>query len=87
MNFIKTSFLSGLSTAISFVARGISFKIIATFLGTSGMFLIGQLRDFLRLGNAFSTFGIENGIVKYTSEYDKSEKDFVKIISKLCLEL
>jgi len=81
MNFIKTSFLSGLSTAISFVARGISFKIIATFLGTSGMFLIGQLRDFLRLGNAFSTFGIENGIVKYTSEYDKSEKDFVKIIS------
>ena len=81
MNFIKTSFLSGLSTAISFIARGISFKIIAAFLGTSGMFLIGQLRDFLRLGNAFSTFGIENGIVKYTSEYDKSEKEFVKIIS------
>lgn len=81
MNFIKTSFLSGLSTAISFIARGISFKIIAAFLGTDGMFLIGQLRDFLRLGNAFSTFGIENGIVKYTSEYDKSEEEFTKIIS------
>ena len=81
MNFIKTSFLSGLSTAISFIARGISFKIIAAFLGTSGMVLIGQLRDFLKLGNVFSTFGIENGIVKYTSENYKSEKEFVKIIS------
>jgi PST family polysaccharide transporter len=81
MNFIKTSFLSGISTAISFIARGISFKIIAAFLGTNGMFLIGQLKDFLRLGNVLGTFGIENGIVKYTSEYDESEEEFTKIIS------
>ena len=73
MNFIKTSFLSGLSTAISLIARLISTKIVAVYLGTNGMFLMGQLKDFLRLGNTISSFGIENGIIKYTSEFEKQE--------------
>ena len=46
MNFIKTSFLSGISTAISLLARLISTKIVAVYLGTNGMFLMGQLKDF-----------------------------------------
>ena len=74
MNFIKTSFLSGLSTAISLLARLVSTKIVAVYLGTNGMFLMGQLKDFLRLGNTIGSFGIENGIVKYVSEYE-NEKD------------
>ena len=73
MNFIKTSFLSGLSTAISLLARLISTKIVAVYLGTNGMFLMGQLKDFLRLGNTIGSFGIENGIVKYVSEYENEK--------------
>ena len=69
MNFIKTSFLSGLSTAISLLARLISTKIVAVYLGTNGMFLMGQLKDFLRLGNTIGSFGIENGIVKYVCDF------------------
>ena len=42
--------------------------------------LMGQLKDFLRLGNTISSFGIENGIIKYTSEFEKKEKDLSKII-------
>jgi len=80
MNFIKTSFLSGLSTAISLLARLISTKIVAIYLGTNGMFLMGQLKDFLRLGNTFGSFGIENGIVKYTSEYENNERKLSDII-------
>ena len=60
MNFIKTSFLSGISTAISLLARLISTKIVAVYLGTNGMFLMGQLKDFLRLGNTI-------GCLLYTS--------------------
>ena len=56
MNFIKTSFLSGISTAISLLARLISTKIVAVYLGTNGMFLMGQLKDFLRLGNTIGSF-------------------------------
>ena len=80
MNFIKTSFLSGLSTAISLLARLISTKIVAVYLGTNGMFLMGQLKDFLRLGNTIGSFGIENGIVKYVSEYEKEKNKLSEII-------
>ena len=80
MNFIKTSFLSGLSTAISLLARLISTKIVAVYLGTNGMFLMGQLKDFLRLGNTIGSFGIENGIVKYVSEYDNDQSKLSNII-------
>ena len=79
MNFIKTSFLSGLSTAISLLARLISTKIVAVYLGTNGMFLMGQLKDFLRLGNTIGSFGIENGIVKYVSEYDNDKSKLSNI--------
>ena len=80
MNFIKTSFLSGLSTAISLLARLISTKIVAVYLGTNGMFLMGQLKDFLRLENTIGSFGIENGIVKYVSEYDNDKSKLSNII-------
>ena len=80
MNFIKTSFLSGISTAISLLARLISTKIVAVYLGTNGMFLMGQLKDFLRLGNTIGSFGIENGIVKYVSEYENDKLKLSNII-------
>ena len=80
MNFIKTSFLSGLSTGISLLARLVSTKIIAVYLGTNGMFLLGQLKDFLRLGNTISSFGIENGIVKYVAEFEEQKENLSNII-------
>ena len=44
------------------------------------MFLMGQLKDFLRLGNTIGSFGIENGIVKYASEYENNERKLSDII-------
>ena len=81
MNFIRTSLYSGVSTAISLLVRLISNKIVAVYLGTSGIFLLGQLKDFLRLSNVISGFGIENGIIKYTSEFQKSDEELRKILS------
>ena len=81
MNFIKTSLYSGISTAISLLVRLISNKIIAVYLGTNGIFLLGQLKDFLRLSNVLSGFGIENGIIKYTSQFQESDEELKKILS------
>ena len=81
MNFIKTSLYSGISTAISLLVRLISNKVVAVYLGTNGIFLLGQLKDFLRLSNVISGFGIENGIIKYTSEFQESELELKKILS------
>ena len=81
MNFIKTSLYSGISTAISLLVRLVSNKVVAVYLGTNGIFLLGQLKDFLRLSNVISGFGIENGIIKYTSEFQESELELKKILS------
>ena len=76
MNFIKTSIYSAASTTISLLVKLITNKVIAVFLGTNGMFLIGQLKDFLKIGNTLGTMGIETGTVKYTSELNKNETNF-----------
>ena len=81
MNFIKTSIYSAGSTTISLLVKLITNKVIAVYLGTNGMFLIGQLKDFLKIGNTLSTMGIETGTVKYTSEINKNETNFKELLS------
>lgn len=81
MNFLRTSFYSGISTGISLITKLITTKIIAIYLSTDGMFLIGQLKDFLNLSKTISTAGISNGVIKYTAEYKDDKKNFAKIIA------
>ena len=80
MNFIKTSIYSAASTTISLLVKLITNKVIALYLGTNGMFLMGQLKDFLKIGNTLGTMGIETGTVKYTSELNNKEKDFKDLV-------
>ena len=80
MNFYKTSFFSGLSTIISLITKLITNKIIAVYLGTNGMFLLGQLKDFLSIAGEISVLGTTNGVIKYTSDYKNNAnilKDFL----------
>ena len=81
MNFIKTSIYSAASTTISLLVKLITNKIIAVYLGTSVMFLIGQLKDFLKIGNTLGTMGIETGTVKYSSELNEKENNFKDLLA------
>ena len=81
MNFIKTSIYSAASTTISLLVKLITNKIIAVYLGTNGMFLIGQLKDFLKIGNTLGTMGIETGTVKYSSELNEKENNFKDLLA------
>ena len=81
MNFIKTSIYSAASTTISLLVKLITNKVIAIYLGTNGMFLIGQLKDFLKIGNTLGTMGVETGTVKYTSELNKNKTNFKELLS------
>ena len=69
MNLLKTSFYSAISTAVNLIFRLITNKIIAVYLGTNGMFLIGQLKDFISISSSVGNLGTTNGIIKYTAEY------------------
>lgn len=80
MNFYKTSFFSGISTSVSLVTSLITNKIIAVYLGTSGIFLLGQLKDFLKIAQEISVLGTTNGVIKYTSTSKNNDhllKDFL----------
>lgn len=77
MNFLKTSFFSGINTTITLVTRLVSNKIIAVYLGANGMFLIGQLKDFIGIAKEVSCFGTSDGTIKYTASY-KNDIDFLK---------
>jgi PST family polysaccharide transporter len=80
MNFIKTSFYSGISTAISLAAKLITNKVVAVYLSTDGMYLLGQLKDFLNITNIFSNFGTANGTIKYTAEYKDDQAALKSIL-------
>ena len=81
MSFIKTSFYSGISTSVSFVVRLITNKIMAVYLGTDGMFLMGQLRDFLKLTQVINHGGTTNGTISYTAQYREDPEEFRKLLA------
>ena len=79
MNFLRTSFYSAIGTSVSLVVKLITNKIVAVYLSTSGMFLLGQLKDFLKITNVISNFGTLNGTVTYTAKYQEDIKDLKRL--------
>jgi PST family polysaccharide transporter len=80
MSFVKTSFYSAISTAVSLVVRLITNKIVAVYLGTNGMFLLGQLKDFMNVSGAVSHMGTTSGTIKYVAEYKDSANELKKLL-------
>lgn len=74
MSLLKTTFFSGISTAVSLICRLITNKIVAVYLGTNGMFLLGQLKDLINIGQISGSLGTGNGIIKYVASYKDDPK-------------
>lgn len=62
-------------------------KLLAVFVGPSGMALVGNLRNFMTSLESISTLGFQNGIVKYVAENDKDKSELQKIISTVFISL
>lgn len=81
MNLLKTSFFSAINTAVNLICRLITNKVIAVYLGTNGMFLLGQLKDFINIAITAGNIGSTNGIIKYTAEYNDDSKKLNPFLS------
>ncbi|MDO1501270.1 O-antigen translocase [Winogradskyella maritima] len=81
MGLLRMTFYSGISTTVSLVTKLVTNKIIAVYLGTNGMFLLGQLKDFLELAKTTGSFGTDNGIIKYTSEYKSDNANLKPLLN------
>lgn len=74
MTLIKTSVLTAISTIIKVIVGFVINKVIAVYVGPSGLAVIGQLQNFMSIVTTFSNGAITSGIVKYTAEYQTIEQ-------------
>jgi len=74
MTLIKTSILTAISTIIRILSGFVINKIMAMYVGPSGIAFVGQFRNFISMTTTFSNGAITQGIVKYTAEYQEIEK-------------
>ena len=81
MTLIKTSILSAISSIIRAIAGFVSVKIVAIYIGPSGLALMGQMQNFISMMSSIASAGINNGVVKYTAEYYNDEQIKQKIWS------
>lgn len=81
MKLIKAGFWNALSTLIKIVSGFVVNKFVAVWVGPSGMAIMGQFQSFLSMILLTANGGINNGIVKYISEYHYDDKKRQKIIS------
>ncbi len=89
MTLIKTSVLTAISTIITVISGFVINKVIALYIGPSGLAVVGQLQNFMTIVTTFSNGAITSGIVKYTAEYqtiEQKQKIFSTsiIISLIC---
>jgi len=81
----KISSLNSLSVFFKIGTGLITSKLLAVFVGPSGMALVGNLRNFIASLEGISTLGFQNGIVKYVAENENNKKELEKIISTVLI--
>ena len=74
MNLLKTSFLSGISALIRTISGLVLTKVIAIYIGPSGMAIIGQLQNFINIVMLSAGNFLKTPVTKYTAEY-KEDKE------------
>lgn len=83
----KITSLNSLSVILKIGIGLITSKLLAVFVGPSGMALVGNLRNFLTSLEGISTLGFQNGIIKYVAENEKNENQLKKIITTVFISL
>src|SRR3990167_1594272 len=80
MTLIKTTLWTGLSTLIKAISTYMTWKIIAVYTGPSGLAIIEQFQNFIQICRSLSC-SLNQGIIKYVSEYKNNEEKKSRIIS------
>ncbi|EJQ0210281.1 O-antigen translocase [Escherichia coli] len=68
MKMIKTSLLTGGYTLLKFLASFISNKVIAIYIGPSGVAILGNIQNYITLIYLFCGDLFKSAIIKYTAE-------------------
>ena len=83
----KITSLNSVSVILKIVIGFISSKVIAIFIGPSGMALVGNLRNFTASIEGIATLGFTNGIVKYVAEKEENQEELKRFLSTIFITL
>ncbi|MES2574141.1 MAG: O-antigen translocase [Bacteroidota bacterium] len=86
-DLFKITSLNSLSVLLKIGIGLITSKLLAVFVGPSGMALVGNLRNFTSSLESISTLGFSNGIVKYIAEDKEDKGQLQKTISTAFISL
>ena len=78
---LKVVSLNSISVVVSFILGIISTKIVSVYLGTSGMALLGNFRNFTAMMKSIATLGINNSLIKVFVENKEDKKELCIIYS------
>lgn len=87
MDLIKTTSLTALSTLVKLSSGFIVNKIMAVYVGPTGLAVLGQFRDFLALITSFGSGATDSGIVKYSSETENVEERNKILVSAVAISV
>ena len=74
MNLIKTSVFSAIITFVRISSGFVAGKIIAMLTGPLGVATVGAFTNFSTIVLAIGNGAINNGVIKYISEYNADEE-------------
>lgn len=83
----KATSLNSISVLIKIIVGFVSSKVIAVFVGPSGMALVGNLRNFVTSIESVATLGFQNGIIKYVAEYENDPQRIKIFLSTVVISI
>lgn len=81
MSLFRTTFWNGIATVFKILTGIVTTKIVAIFLGPSGVAILGNFNNFVTMITSFSNGAISNGIIKYMAENNDNKDKQQEIIS------
>lgn len=79
-DLLKVFSFTALSSFIKIITSYITVKVVASIIGPGGIALLGQLQNFTAIFTTLGAGGINNGVVKYVSEYKESESSLQRYL-------
>lgn len=78
---VKVASLNSVSVIVKIIAGFLTSKFIALFVGSEGMALVGNLRNFVGSVQSLSILGLYKGVVKYIAQFKDDAFQLSKTIS------
>jgi PST family polysaccharide transporter len=79
--------LNGISVLIKIAIGFITSKVIAVFVGPSGMALVGNLRNCITSIESIGTLGFQNGIIKYVADYEHDREKLKSFLGTVTVSI